>query len=87
MMRRVKAFIIATLSFVFPVSWGRPRTRKRCKFAELNSFEHPLLVKFLGLIFDVRTSVKGNTEIWFREREKVIQRRRIRKFWERVTVK
>jgi len=83
MKRRIKAFFIATLSFIFPVSW-RHGLRRRCHFGKLNSFDHPLFVKFLGLFFDVRTSVKGNVEFWFGEREKVKQKRRFRKLLKRI---
>jgi hypothetical protein len=78
--RHIKAFFIALLSFKFPVSWGRGR-RKRCKFAGFKSFKHPLLLKFLGLFFDVRRSINGDVEIWFRERERdaVNKRRMLRR--------
>ena len=86
MKKFIKAFFIATLSFEFPVSW-RHGLRRRCHFGKLNSFEHPLFVKFLGLFFDVRTSVKGNVELWFREKDRVIRKRRLRKYLERVIAK
>jgi hypothetical protein len=78
MKKRIKAFFIATLSFKFPVSWRRGQ-RKRCHFAKFKSFEHPLLIKFLGLFFDVRVGVKGDVEIWFRERDAVKRRRIVRR--------
>jgi len=77
--KHIKAFFIALLSFKFPVSWRRG-LRRRCHFAKFKSFEHPLLVKALNRFFDVRVGVKGNVELWFRERDKVQQKRRIRKF-------
>lgn len=51
----------------------------RCHFAKLNSFKHPLFVKFLGLFFDVRTGIKGDVELWFRERDAVNRRRMLRR--------
>ena len=69
-MRALKAFIIALLSLVWSVSFGR---RKRCKL-KFKWFKHPLLAWLLGLAFDVRMNMNG--EIWLAMRERDAVRRR-----------
>jgi hypothetical protein len=79
--QHIKAFFIAALAFKFPVAWGR---RKRCKMLSLNGSKHKWIVKFLDLFFDVRHRQDGGIELWFNEREKVQQKRRLRKLLKRI---
>ena len=78
MKQHIKAFLIALTSLRFPVAWGR---RKRCKMLSLNGSKHQWIVKFLGLLFDVRHRQDGGIELWFKdkERQKVNQRRFVKR--------
>ena len=73
MERVLKAFIIALTSLRHSVRFVRHGDRAR---VELKSFEHPLLVFLLSLVFDVRQTPSGRVWIAFRAKDAVAVRRR-----------
>jgi hypothetical protein len=65
-MRRFKAFIIATISLFDDVKFKR----KQKVAIKIDHRNHPILMAFLDLFFDLRRWPSGKTELWLKQRRK-----------------